>query len=81
MAGVALASEHERDVIINDAPQHLRAHLLKRTTQEDIERRTGTIIAVKGRYYAPGQPQDPKEKPIHLNIRPGAQQVGSGLDP
>eukprot|EP00983_Pelagomonas_calceolata_P067724 1149586-Pelagomonas_calceolata.AAC.3 len=68
----AQASDQDRDVTINDAPAHVRMHLLKRPTQTDMERRTGTIINVKGRFYLPGQPQDPKEKPLHLNVRPGA---------
>jgi len=61
--------------VINDAPPNVRMHLLKRTTQTEVERRTGTIIVVKGRYYAPGQPMVGGEKPLHLNVRPGGQQV------
>ncbi|KAF5830900.1 hypothetical protein DUNSADRAFT_13910 [Dunaliella salina] len=70
--GAAQSSDQDRDVTINDAPAQARMHLLKRPTQTEMERRTGTIINVKGRFYLPGQPQDPKEKPLHLNIRPGA---------
>jgi hypothetical protein len=60
-----------RDVTINDAPPAIRNHLTKRTTQDDIARRTGTVVTVKGRYYSPGDPQDENEKPLYLRITPG----------
>lgn len=58
----------EREVTINDAPAHTRTHLLK--TTQAIEHRTRTVIVTRGRYYAPGQPKDEKERPLYLLIRP-----------
>ena len=44
----AAAAEEEsdiaRDVTINDAPPQTRYTLTKRTTQEEIQRRTATVI-------------------------------------
>eukprot|EP00884_Botryococcus_braunii_P014304 jgi/Botrbrau1/22875/Bobra.0065s0033.1 len=60
-----------RDVTINDAPPAIRHHLTKRSTQDDIARRTGTVLTVKGRYYAPGEPEDEAEKPLFLRVSPG----------
>ena len=44
--GGAAAEEEEisRDVTINDAPPQTRYALTKRTTQEEIQRRTATVI-------------------------------------
>jgi hypothetical protein len=61
-----------KEVIINDSAASARHHLTKRTTQDEIQARTHTVIVTKGRYYAPGAPQDDKEKPLHLRITPGA---------
>ena len=56
---------------INDAPPQTRYLLTKKTTQEEIQRRAGTNIVNKGRYVAPGQAPDEKEKPLFLRISPG----------
>lgn len=61
-----------KEVIINDSAPSTRHHLTKRTTQDEIQARTHTVIVTKGRYYAPGAPQDDKEKPLHLRVTPGA---------
>lgn len=63
--------EFYRDVTINDAPPPIRHHLTKRSTQDDIARRTGTVLTVKGRYYSPGEPEDEAEKPLFLRVTPG----------
>ena len=36
-------------VCINDAPHHIRLHLLKKSTQLEIEKRTGTAIVTRVR--------------------------------
>lgn len=66
------AAEIFREVTINDAAPQIRYSLTKRTTQEDIQRRTGTVIVNRGRYMAPGAPPDEKEKPLHLRITPAS---------
>lgn len=63
--------EFYRDVTINDAQPPIRHHLTKRSTQDDIARRTGTVLTVKGRYYPPGEPEDEIEKPLFLRVTPG----------
>lgn len=63
--------EFGQDVTINDAPPQQRYLLTKRTTQEEIQRRTGTEIKNRGRYYAPGEPVDEQEKPLFLRVAPG----------
>eukprot|EP00798_Chlamydomonas_sp_ICE-L_P022465 gene22465-29582_t len=65
-----------REVNINDAPGIIRAHLTKRSAQDEIMQRTHTNMVVKGRYYPPGSAVDEREKPLHLYVTPGA---GSGL--
>ena len=71
--------EIAQEVTINNAPAEIRHHLTKRSTQDDIARRTGTTIVVRGRYMPPGLPPDEKEKPLLLRITPGrsATEVGS----
>lgn len=64
--------EFGQDVTINDAPPQQRYLLTKRTTQEEIQRRTSTEIKNRGRYYAPGAPVDEKEKPLFLRVIPGS---------
>lgn len=61
-----------RDVYINDAPPDMRYHMTKRPTQDDVARRTGTQVVVRGRYMAPGTPFTDVDKPLHLHITPGA---------
>ena len=63
--------EFGQDVTINDAPPQQRYLLTKRTTQEEIQRRTGTEIKNRGRYQAPGAPADDQEKPLFLRVAPG----------
>lgn len=60
-----------REVVINDAPSQTRYNLTKRPVQDDIARRTNTLIVTRGRYYPPGVPQDEIEPPLRLKILPG----------
>ena len=60
-----------REVVINDAPAQTRYNLTKRPVQDDIARRTNTLIVTRGRYYPPGLPQDDTEPPLRLKILPG----------
>ncbi|KAK9844539.1 hypothetical protein WJX74_003775 [Apatococcus lobatus] len=60
-----------REVVINDAPSQTRYNLTKRPVQDDIARRTNTLIVTRGRYYPPGVPQDETEPPLRLKILPG----------
>ncbi|CAD7694672.1 unnamed protein product [Ostreobium quekettii] len=66
-----------REVVINDAPNQIRYHLTRRGTQEDIQRRTATVIVTRGTYCPPGAKLDERDKPLHLRILPGA---GAGYD-
>ena len=59
-----------RQVVINDAPPAIRFNLTRRAVQDDIGRRTGTSVVVRGQYYSPGQVHG-EEKPLHLKITPG----------
>eukprot|EP00898_Chlorokybus_atmophyticus_P007100 jgi/Chlat1/7391/Chrsp6S07419 len=62
-----------REIVINDADPALRYHLTKRTTQEDIQSRTNTVVITRGRYRPPGAPPDPLgEKPLHLHVSASA---------
>ena len=70
-----------REVVINDAPPPVRYQLTKRTTQDDIQRRTNTIIVTRGRYYLPGVPVDDKEPPLRLKISPGGAVINVGSVP
>lgn len=63
--------EIAREVIINDAPPPIRYNLTKRSVQDDIQRRTNTIVVIKGGYQAPGMPADDPEGPLRLRIMPG----------
>jgi hypothetical protein len=60
-----------REIIINDAPAKSRILLTKRPLQEDIQRRTHTVLSTKGRYYPPGMERG-EERPLHLSIRPAS---------
>ena len=60
-----------REVHINDAPPQVRYNLTKRSVQDDIQRRTNTIVVIKGRYQALGTPGDDPEGPLRLRIMPG----------
>ncbi|DBA75084.1 TPA: hypothetical protein ACH3X1_010412 [Trebouxia sp. C0004] len=60
-----------REVHINDAPPPIRYNLTKRSVQDDIQRRTNTIVVIKGRYQASGTPGDDPEGPLRLRIMPG----------
>ncbi len=60
-----------REVAINDAPGPIRYKLTLRTTQDDIARRTGTVVVVRGRFLPPGMPNNGEEPPLHLKITPG----------
>ncbi len=60
-----------REVAINDAPPPIRYNLTKRSVQDDIQRRTSTIVVIKGCYQAPGTPGDDTEGPLRLRIMPG----------
>ena len=59
------------EVIINDAPPPIRYNLTKRSVQDDIQRRTNTIVVIKGRYQATGTPPDDQEGPLRLRIMSG----------
>lgn len=63
--------EIAREVIINDAPPPIRYNLTKRSVQDDIQRRTNTIVVIKGRYHATGMLADDQEGPLRLRIMPG----------
>lgn len=65
--------EISREVVINDTLASTRHHLTKRTTQEDIQRRTNTIVVTKGKYQAPGMILQGSDKPLHLRVTPGYQ--------
>ena len=61
-----------RDVVINDASGPIRYNLTRRVTQDDIARRTGTQIVVRGQYQPPGVPSNTDELPLFLKVTPGA---------
>lgn len=61
-----------RDVVINDAPGPIRYNLTRRVTQDDVARRTGTQIVVRGQYQPPGGPRVSEEPPLFLKVTPGA---------
>ncbi|KAK9808142.1 hypothetical protein WJX73_001316 [Symbiochloris irregularis] len=64
--------EISREVTINAANPQIRNHLTKRSTQDDIARRTGTAVVVRGRFMPPGvSPTDAEDKPLCLRITPG----------
>ncbi|KIZ05387.1 Protein RIK, partial [Monoraphidium neglectum] len=63
--------EPAREVVINDAPAKARVQLAKRSAQEDIQRRTCTVVSLKGRYYPPGAAHG-EERPLYISIRPAA---------
>lgn len=48
----------------------VRQQLTKRHVQEEIQRRTGAVLTVKGRYYRPGMPEVDNERPLYLRITP-----------
>ena len=60
-----------REVVINDAPHGIRMELIKRSVQDDIQRRTHTIVVIKGRYQPPGAPPSDMEGPLRLRVVPG----------
>ena len=60
-----------REVVINDAPHGIRMELIKRSVQDDIQRRTHTIVVIKGRYQPPGAPPSDMEGPLRLRVMPG----------
>lgn len=60
-----------KEVVINDAKPNTRHYLTKRATQDEIQKRTHTVIVTKGRYYPPNTPQVDGERPLHLRIIPG----------
>jgi len=59
-------------VTINDGPSKARLQLTKRFTQEDIQRRTKTLIVTRGRFYAPNMPVPDQQEKLYLLIKPGA---------
>ena len=63
-----------REVTINSAVPQIRNHLTKRSTQDDIARRTGTSVVVRGRFMPPGTPAG-EEKPLFLRVTPGLSQA------
>ena len=64
--------EFAREIVFNSSPPDIRFHLLKRPVQEDIQRRTGTIVMIKGRYSPPKAPYDAIEGALRLRIQPGS---------
>lgn len=67
-----------REVTINAAAPAIRNHLTKRSTQDDMARRTGTMIVVRGRYMPPGVPQTGDDKPLCLRVTPGLSKAEVG---
>lgn len=64
--------EVSREVTINAAAPQIRNHLTKRSTQDDIARRTGTSVVVRGRFMPPGSVQPgSEEQPLFLLVTPG----------
>ncbi|KAJ9512443.1 hypothetical protein QJQ45_013048 [Haematococcus lacustris] len=59
-----VAVEKAREVARN------MAATLQKQTQAEIERQTRTVIATKGRFLAPGQYHDGRDKALYLHIRP-----------
>lgn len=43
--------------------------------QDDIGRRTGTVLTVRGRYYPPGVVRDERDPPLLLHIQPGTSHL------
>ena len=75
MRAFGLKTDEERiriDVNINNAPGPIRYNLTRRATQDDIARRTGTQIVVRGQYQPPGVPITTPEPSLFLKITPGA---------
>ena len=70
-----------RDVSINDAPHAIRMELIKRSVQDDIQRRTHTIVVIKGCYQPQGAPSNDMEGPLRLRVMPGNVGPVSGLPP
>lgn len=60
-----------RDVTINDAPPAIRYSLTRRSFQDDVQRRTNSVVITKGRYVAPGTQAHGDELPLYLHIMPG----------
>ena len=61
-----------KEVVINDAKPNTRHYLTKRATQDEIQKRTRTVIVTRGRYYPPNTPQVEGERPLHLRVTPGS---------
>ena len=75
------APEICREVTINSAAPQIRNHLTKRSTQDDIARRTGTSVVVRGRFMPPGaQPDSAEDKALCLRVTPGVSQAEVGRD-
>lgn len=55
---------------INDLPAHIRNIMIRRPVLAEIERKTGSTILVKGRFYPPGAPRT-DDPPIHLRVSCG----------
>ncbi|CAH8384976.1 unnamed protein product [Eruca vesicaria subsp. sativa] len=56
-----------RAIVINDAEASLRHKLTQRSTQEEIQRSTGTVVITRGKYRLPNAPPD-GEYPLYLHI-------------
>eukprot|EP00891_Asterochloris_glomerata_P009718 jgi/Astpho2/9718/Aster-03701 len=67
------------EVVINDCPPGVRYQLTKRTLHEEVQRRTNTVVVIKGRYIAPGKPVDDQEGPLRLLVKPGHMPPDDGL--
>ncbi len=60
-------SDIARDVTINDAPPQTRYALTKRTTQEEIQRRTATVIVNRCCASPAGLPHNDAAHPRRLD--------------
>jgi hypothetical protein len=55
---------------INDLQPNIRNTMIRRNVLAEIERKTGTTILVKGRFYPPGAPRT-EDPSIHLRVSCG----------
>jgi hypothetical protein len=61
------------EVVINDAPAHIRALLTKHDTASELSRRHHVAIATRGRYIAGGAARATgTDRPLYLRVTPGA---------
>lgn len=69
-----------KEVVINDAPTHVRALLTKQATASELMRRSHTAIVTRGRYIPGGAARgSATDRPLYLRVTPTASagQVGA----